>query len=335
MNKNNIKLDLKDKKILYELDINARQSNSEIGKKVGLSKEVVKYRIDRMLESGLIIRFHTVTNYFKLGLFKYKLYLRLKDVNKEKLEEIGQYFFEHKKTEWVVICTGRWDMIIGWLVHNVNEFDEEVQNALNKFSQYVAEKAITTTLYLSHHVREFLKEKPEVGTIRIVYHTTADKKEKVEDKDIELLRVITNNARMSVTDIAKRLKTTSRIVRYRMKEMEKKSIILAYKAQLDPRKMGNVFCKAIIYLSSTTKERLQQFINYCNSLPQAVWPQRVIGNWDFELDFEIESYDKFQDIILDIKENFSDIIRNHEFAIVSKEFKLDMFPGAYKQIKSL
>ena len=47
-------LDVKDKKILAELDTNARQSNSQIGKKVKLSKEVIKYRIDKMIEAGII-----------------------------------------------------------------------------------------------------------------------------------------------------------------------------------------------------------------------------------------------------------------------------------------
>ena len=80
-------LDVKDKKILAQLDIDARQSNSEIGKKVRLSKEVVKYRIDNMIESGLIVRFNTVINYFKLGIVKYKLYLQLRNINAEKLED--------------------------------------------------------------------------------------------------------------------------------------------------------------------------------------------------------------------------------------------------------
>ena len=38
-------LDLKDRKVLYQLDVDCRQTNSEIGKKVGLSKQVVDYRI--------------------------------------------------------------------------------------------------------------------------------------------------------------------------------------------------------------------------------------------------------------------------------------------------
>jgi len=47
-----VNIDLKDRKILYELDLNCWQSLTQIGKKVGLSKEVVKYRIKRMERGG-------------------------------------------------------------------------------------------------------------------------------------------------------------------------------------------------------------------------------------------------------------------------------------------
>ena len=39
-----INIDIKDRKILYELDKNSRQSITQIGNKVGLSKQVVLYR---------------------------------------------------------------------------------------------------------------------------------------------------------------------------------------------------------------------------------------------------------------------------------------------------
>ena len=49
-----IKLDLKDKRILKELFVNARMPYSTIGKKVGLSKEVVHYRVNRLMKIGLL-----------------------------------------------------------------------------------------------------------------------------------------------------------------------------------------------------------------------------------------------------------------------------------------
>ena len=45
-------LDLKDRKILYQLDLNARQSNAEIAKKTRLSKDAVGYRIKKLEEQG-------------------------------------------------------------------------------------------------------------------------------------------------------------------------------------------------------------------------------------------------------------------------------------------
>jgi len=42
-----VDLDLKDRKILYQLDLNCRQSNSQIGKMVGLSRKGVEYRIKK------------------------------------------------------------------------------------------------------------------------------------------------------------------------------------------------------------------------------------------------------------------------------------------------
>ena len=53
----------------------------------------------------------------------------------------------------------------------------------------------------------------------------------------------------------------------------------------------------------------------------------------FELDFELDDYDSFQEIILNLKEKFPDLIRNHEFCITSKEFKLDLYPNAYQEFK--
>lgn len=326
-------LDTKDRKILAELDVNARQSNNQIGAKVRLSKEVVNYRINRLKEKGIIIRFHTVINYFKLGYVKFKLYLRLTKANKERIEKIAEFFQKHSKTEWVALTTGRWDLIVGFLVHNVNEFDDEVQTALNTFSEYIQEKAVTTTLYLAHQTRTFLKKGALEELSKIVYHTTKDQQEKIDQTDEEVLKVIANNARMPITEIATKLGITARVVQYRLQELERKKIILAYKAHLEPKMMDQIFCKLIIYLNNTTDAKIQNFIHHASSLPGVIWPQRVMGNWDFELDFELDNYDSFQDIILNLKERFPDLIRNHEFCITSKEFKLDLYPNAYQEFK--
>jgi len=82
-------------------------------------------------------------------------------------------------------------------------------------------------------------------------------------------------------------------------------------------------------MANVNQEKLKKFIDFTSSIPEAVWPQKVMGPWDFEIDCEVESYEKFQNIILDLKEKFPEVIKNHEFCIVSKELKLDLYPGCY------
>lgn len=47
-------IDVKDKKILYLLDTNSRMSLTQIGKKVGLRKNVVSYRLKRLIQKGIM-----------------------------------------------------------------------------------------------------------------------------------------------------------------------------------------------------------------------------------------------------------------------------------------
>jgi Lrp/AsnC family leucine-responsive transcriptional regulator len=68
-------IDLKDRKILYQLDLNCRQSNAQIGKKVGLSRKVVEYRIKRMEHEDIITGYWTAINSFKLGYQVFRIYI--------------------------------------------------------------------------------------------------------------------------------------------------------------------------------------------------------------------------------------------------------------------
>lgn len=47
----------------------------------------------------------------------------------------------------------------------------------------------------------------------------------VDDKDIRILNVLQENAKMSFTDISKRLGIPESTVRYRVEQMEKKDVI--------------------------------------------------------------------------------------------------------------
>ena len=76
-----LKLDLKDRKLLYWLDQNSRATNKELGKKVGLTEQAIGYKLKRLQETGIIKRFVTFINTLSLGYQHYKVFLKLHNTN--------------------------------------------------------------------------------------------------------------------------------------------------------------------------------------------------------------------------------------------------------------
>ncbi len=327
-----IKLDKKDYQILYQLDLNSRQPDAEIGRKVGLSREVVKYRIKNLIKNGIIERFYTLIDVAKLGLISYKIYLQFQNLNKEKDKEIVNFFLNHPHFEWLGSCSGKWDMIIGVWAENTHQFNRIFMNFSDKYGQYIMNKGITITLGVPHYRKEYLINK-KVKTIPMVYFGGEPEKEKLDKIDIEILKILANNARMSLIEIAKKIKISPRIVGYRIKELQKNIVIQAFRVTINLNKLNYMFIKAFFYLQNITDEKLRRFISYCGAHPNIGWIIICVGFWDIEIEFEIENLEKFNETMKNIREEFGGFIRGVESVIIHNDYSgTRYFPDCYGKI---
>ena len=323
--------DLKDRKILYQLDMNCRQSNSEIGKKVGLSKQVVDYRIKRLVKDGHITRFATVIDTYRLGISNYKIYIQLENADKEKFSEIIGYLKSQKTTQWIATCSGKWDLIAGYLVKDIYEFNDALKELDEMYSNFIANREMTATIGVPHWRKDYLLE--NVQRAPVVFQGGLKETKTLDELDEEIIKILVNNARMSVVDIAKILKTTPRVVKYRIERLRKEKIILISRFFLNLEKLNYIYCKAIIKFKNLNEARYESFFARCSRFRNLTYIINCIGSWDIELDFEIQDFNTFHKIMLDIRDNFSDIIKSYDFAIAINEDKLDYYPGAYPVTK--
>ena len=153
--------------------------------------------------------------------------------------------------------------------------------------------------------------------------------QKLKEEELELLKLIANNARMPIVEIAKILKSTPMKVIYKLKDFEKRKIILGYRILVDLNKLGKEFFKNFIYLKNLTPEREKSLIEFCSQQHNIAYYIRGIGPWQLELEFEVDSYRQYNKIMDKIREQFSDIVRNVEFVLVQKEYKYIWMPESY------
>ena len=316
-------LDVKDRKILCELDKNCRQSSRKIAKKTGLSKEVVNYRINRLAKENVITRFFAEVNTAKLGYMAFKVYLQFQNVNEAKEKEILEYLMGHPNMGWIAVCSGRWDMIAAFWARDVFEFSEMLSEFLNKFSGYVLSKEIITNLQYFIYNRKWLTNdtKPKISCIG-----GKPEKVKMDAKDFEILRFLTKNGREPIINIAKKLGLSDSLVIYRVRELVKKDVIAAFRIDVNKTKLNLEFCKAFIYLQNKTTEKENELIKFCALHPNITALTQCIGPWDIELEFESGSFEQFHRIMRDIKNRFPDLVRSYESVVISKESGIRYIP---------
>jgi Lrp/AsnC family transcriptional regulator for asnA, asnC and gidA len=318
------KLDLKDKKILYELDQNSRQSNSKIGKKVGLHKNVVAYRIKRLLERQVIRNFYTVIDSFKLGYNCFRFYLVFRHITPEKREEITNYFVNNKYSWWVGLFEGHYDLAVLIWVKELNDFHLFWEETLKKYHHYFQNQIFCNYVQLTQYRNSFLLEEYNKLEREKYAITAGGKKVNIDEKDFKILKILSKNSRIPTLDIAKNLKISVDTVNNKVKKMIKMDIIQGYRVEVDFLKLGYQFFKVNINLNDY-KER-GKIINYIKNNPHLVMIDKSIGYYDLELNFWITDLNNFHKIMDDLTQSFPLSIKNYTYVHNAKLYKLLYIP---------
>jgi len=320
-----VKLDLKDRKILYELDLNCRQSNTQIGKKVGLKKDVVGYRIKRMQEDGIIRNFWTAINTFNLGYNVFRIYLALQYVSAEKKNEIIKYFVDYKNTWAVISSKGEIDLTVIVWVNNNNEFYQFWSKTLDLFEEYFAKKIISLYIQTIDFKKTYLlldqKDEENREHYRIISGTN---KVEIDNLDYQLLNELAINARCPIIELADKFDCSSQSINYRIKNLLKKDIIKAFRVNIDYSKLDLQHHKVDIYLKEHRKRK--NIIDFMRSKSYLQCLNVAIGWADIEPEFVIKDINEIDNIINEINSKFPNSIRKYTFWIAEKVYKERWLP---------
>jgi DNA-binding Lrp family transcriptional regulator len=316
-------LDLKDRKILFELDSNARASCSSIAKKVGLSTEVVNYRIKRLEKEEIITGYTAMVNLATLGVVHYKVCLTVQHISSVELEKIMSELKKIPEVKWIVQTMGNWDVVITVEAKSMEDADRVKREVLSKFANSVSRKEISFLVEAHTFNRNYLIGRKRTEKSRVIMKKLPDID--LDALDISILKALARNSRMPLIELSSNLKTTSRVLHYRIKQLEKKRIISGYKISINYEKIGIKFFKTFMYLANPEKKRFDELLSYLTINEHVTHDVKVMGNWDIEPEFEVYSDKEFNNIMIEIKDKFSDIISRIDVITISKEHKFEYF----------
>ena len=320
-----LKLDVKDRKILYELDKNSRQPYSSLAKKAGLSQEAVRYRVNRLVENKVISKFFTVVNISMLGLTFYKILLKFHNINERKKEEIINYLIKQDFVVWIADTDGSYDLSFVMEAGNLLKAKEFLSDFYQNYSSQIHARAFSVNLTGEYLTRDYLIDKKRVQEAQPSYSSESQKLE-LDKTNLKIISLLAENSRISAVEIANKLGISADSVLQRIKKLEKLNVLTRYNIVLNHEALNQVHYKVFIYLNNISKQKENSLYSYCRAIPQIVYIINTFGEWDMEIDLEVGNIREFRKVMMEITSRFSDIIKDYTYLVIYKVRKYNLYP---------
>ena len=147
--------------------------------------------------------------------------------------------------------------------------------------------------------------------------------ETLDKKDLQILRTLQENARLTTKELAARVNLSSTPVFERLRRLENGGYIKKYIAVLDAEKLNLgfvVFCR--VKLSKLNREIATEFTRIIQVIPEVTECYNISGSYDYLLKIHAPNMKYYQEFILNVLGTI-DSLGSLESTFVMDEVKHD------------
>ncbi len=320
-----VKIDKRDRKLLYYLNLDGRMSHTRLSQKIGLSKNAVKYRIERLKEAGVIDNFSCIINLGSLGITTFTLLLKFNEDIYES-SEIIDYFKKHENADWVITLSGQWDIFAEFVAKDIQDYANIIQGLIDHFG----DKLNTYTSFLSndtlrveHLVEDFYKD---LDLEKLPISKRVSDYYNIDKVDKKIMSVLSNDASLSYLEIARRLNLTIDIVRYRMKALVEKGIIIKFFPEISRSSLGYIEYLYIIKLKNVSQKLINSLRTRIQNHHNITYAFVDIQSLNIVFVCQFKSSDQIDHLSRGIRKDFDSIIKDQNYYLVKEDILFNLFP---------
>lgn len=313
-----MEIDKNNAKLLVELDHNARESLTQLGKRLRLSKQVVSYRIKRLEEQGIITGYYPLINTIALGYTNYRVYIKFRTTTQELRETIIQDLCAHKDVWAVIRFSGTWDLALGISVRHPYDIHNTLHTIQRTHATHI--HALATHVYgpITYFPKTFLTQATSDAewTLAHTTHYAAD------ETDLMILRTLAQNARTPLIELAQHVAIET--VRQRIKKLEKAGVLQGYRPIINLQALGYEYYKTEITL--TRHDNKASIHAFCKQHPNITEIDDNVGGTDLEFVVQCRGLQEFLLVMEAFETQFPDLIETYTYLAVLGEEKLVYLP---------
>lgn len=314
---------MKDRRILEELDRDANITLSKLAKKVGISRQVAEYRINKLISQKTIYAFYTLIDVGRLGYSSFRIHLRLKNVSEEIYSKFAKELFTEYPTFWVAFISGSFDLIIDIFARNSNKFEEIFSDILQKNKEIIQNYETLVILGMDLYNYGYFIDANKTRD-QLTLHKNIDSKE-IDKVDEKILQNIKVNSRMPYDVIAKKIGISRNSVKNRILRLEKNRVIGGYKPLVNFNHFDKQSYKIFIKYNNTKIDQEKHLLEYLKHKIGILATLKLLGRWNLDIEIHINDIKELQKFIIELRNKY-EIIEDYGIIQIIEDYGIDFYP---------
>lgn len=313
-----------EKLILSRLELDSRAPFSKYKGKLKKSQQQISYTVHSLVNKGIIQNFYTLIDYSKLNVLNFRVYFKVSYAGQEKFTKLIKYLKNELHTSWVAACGGRYDLICTFLTSNPSQFNKTLRAIMAQFPDQLKNYAVLTTVVIRGFGRKYFFK--DYSILPETIYGGDREPEKVDEIDMKILSTISENARITSVKLGEKLSLTPKTIIQRIKKLQDKKIIMGFKPLLNHRRMDMTSTLLMIRYHNVSPDLEAELVNYLKSHPNIISAVKTLGEWDIEINVEVETTLQLRKIEMEIRQKFALLIQEIESIPLYKTYKTNFFP---------
>ena len=291
-------LSKRETRILSELSKNARESQSDIAKRLRTSPQTLKYNLDNLKEKH-VFKAHVIIDPARLGLITIRCFLNFTTFNKHTQNDLIKELTETPDVVHVQRLRLGADLLVEYAVPNLSYFNKAHTQFLHDNSDAIRNKNTYPVLVRYTFDRNYLRPRTKNRSMILSGDREPAQLSKTEQ---DILEALIQAPQATIIDLARTTNYDPRTVRNAIKTCEENKIIRGYSIDLDYHQASISSALLGVEFSYVTPQELDRFVEFANQTKEIVGLEKVIGQE--RVFVTIETFKNYTEVIEALREEF-------------------------------
>lgn len=317
-----------DRDLLFLYLENARAKIRDMSSILKKSSQRLKYSIKTLEKEGIIRNAHCVFDYSYFGIILFRVYFKGGYISEKDKAEIIRNLITNPYIVSIYELSGEFDLALELGAPNPSRFNKEIKKIatlIPTLNNYKILLNVVTHLYPRSYL---IADNSPITNIENEKIIGGDREIETFNKDeLLIMKNLMQNPKIRLTTLAKQSSLNIKTAVSILKNLQQRRVIKGFKHIFDTSKLGINKFRLFLKLHNVSKDKEDALTEFMLKTKEIVLVNKTVGDWDLEVDIESVDKIRIRFLIIQIRENFKDLIETFNLIEFYKYYKRSYLPG--------